>query len=179
MIQSDLTYLRRDQIDLKKGTITRGRSKTGHKGGKVVTYPLWPETLEVLRQFIQNKGELALLSERGTPLSNNRCKPRSDSIWAAHRRLFKRMKLDVPAFRCFRATAADLMDKTEHKHAVDRWLAHAPQSIKDRHYVNANDEDVAKAVNWLREAIFGSAEYHSEAKSFHGLEWPEKVLRVE
>ena len=44
MYQNDIAELRADEVNWKKGTLTRARSKTRESDGPVVTYRLWPET---------------------------------------------------------------------------------------------------------------------------------------
>ena len=90
------------------GTITRSRSKTGHKGGQEVTYPLWPETLSLLADQCQPDG-LALLTEAGKPLTNNRGVPRYDTIQGFHGRLTEREGLAAVPLKRFRATADDVV----------------------------------------------------------------------
>jgi integrase len=153
-LQADLTDLRRDEINFDLGTITRSRSKTGHRGGQEVTYPLWRETLALLTEHCQADG-MALLTTKGKPLSNNRGTPRYDTIQSLHSQLTKRegWAVAVPLKR-FRATAADTMDKhPTYGRFTDLFLAHSSKSMKDRHYANPDDAAFASAVMWLRDAL--------------------------
>lgn len=63
MYQNDIAELRSEELDWKKGTVTRARSKTRERHGPVVTYKLWPETFALLKKY-RAKGELALTTER-------------------------------------------------------------------------------------------------------------------
>lgn len=65
--QVDVSDLRRDEVDLKAGTITRKRSKTADEATvPTVTYKLWRSTLALLKQHIESEGDLALRTRSNT-----------------------------------------------------------------------------------------------------------------
>ncbi len=72
---SDIASLKKKEINLKAGTITRQRQKTGDdldldkyapaSNVPVVTYHLWPETLKLLKANLSNDPIFALTNEDG------------------------------------------------------------------------------------------------------------------
>jgi integrase len=68
MYQNDIAELLCDEVNWKKGTLTRVRSKTRERSGPVVTYKLWPETFALLKKHRAGEGELALTTDEGKPL---------------------------------------------------------------------------------------------------------------
>jgi hypothetical protein len=75
---SDLGCLKKSELDLKKGTITRQRTKTGEELDEdhhvsasnvpEITWYLWPETIKLLKAHLSNDPVLALTNEDGGPL---------------------------------------------------------------------------------------------------------------
>ena len=66
MYQNDIAELRQEEVNWKKGTITRARSKTRERNGPVVTYKLWPETLCLLKKH-RATGRAGAHHRRGQP----------------------------------------------------------------------------------------------------------------
>jgi hypothetical protein len=62
MYQSDIAEMRKDEVDWKRSTLTRARSKTRERNGPVVTYKLLPETFSLLKKRRAKKSELVLIS---------------------------------------------------------------------------------------------------------------------
>lgn len=157
LYQGDISELRRDEVDLKRGTITRQRGKTRRKGDvPIVTYPLWPETLELLREFAEREGEYALLNEDGKQLVRETLKAdgthsRTDAIRQAFDRLSGRVRV-VGTIKMFRKTSASILNSNpKYRSIVPYFLGHAPRSIAERHYARESDDLLAEAINWLRE----------------------------
>ncbi len=51
MSNTDLAGLKKSEVDLKEGTLTRKRVKTGDNDNvPIVCYKLWPETLKLLKK---------------------------------------------------------------------------------------------------------------------------------
>jgi integrase len=67
MYQNDIAELKSAEVDWKKGTLSRARSKTRERGAPFVTYKLWPETFALLKKH-RSDGELALTTDEGNPL---------------------------------------------------------------------------------------------------------------
>jgi integrase len=72
----DCSDLLQTEVDWKKGTVTRGRSKTAKlrrpatlrdddQGPPVVTYKLWPRTFALLRKHRSADAEVVLLTAGG------------------------------------------------------------------------------------------------------------------
>jgi integrase len=149
MYQSDVAELRNDEIDLRAGTITRARSKTRERGGPVVTYKLWPDTLKLLKRF-QTAGEIALTTERGGPLVSMRIEDgkmkRSDSIQAA----WVRMGKGRLPMKHLRKTAATLLGQhPQYKYYSAYFLADSPKGMDQRHYVVPSEPEFLEALEWL------------------------------
>jgi hypothetical protein len=68
MLGVDMADLRHDE--LRENRIIRQRTKTRDASRDVPTvgYPLWPETLELLRRYPRSQPEFVLTSKTGTPL---------------------------------------------------------------------------------------------------------------
>jgi integrase len=168
MTQRDLADLRRDEVDIKAGTITRKRSKTHkHAGVPVVTYQLWPATKKLLKTFAQTSGDLALLTENGEPLvrewtGDDGSPAKVDTVRLAFRRLLekvnklvngeaehKHVRIDG-SFKLLRATGANLLEQENgFKAVVTLYLGHAPTTIAERHYTRGDQGLLDKAVAWL------------------------------
>lgn len=153
--QSDISDLRRDEVDLEKGTITRRRTKTKGKGDvPTVCYKLWGETLALLRMYISADGDFALLNEDGQQLVRMRLKDdgtdsKTDSIRLAFDRL--RAKVGVAgSIKVFRKTSASLLNKDPRfRGIVSYFLGHSPRTIAEKHYARESDELLAEAVKYL------------------------------
>ena len=75
---SDIGCLKKSEIDLKRATITRQRTKTGEdleddhhvssSNVPSITWHLWPETVKYLRSHVSSHPVLALTNEDGGPL---------------------------------------------------------------------------------------------------------------
>ncbi len=175
MTQKDISDLRRNEVDLKAGTIRRKRSKTHkHKNVPEVTYFLWPSTRDLLKKEMARNGELALLNADGNPLVSETIRDdgklrRCDTIRSAFGRLIRKVNGDEakvaaeagrPAkkietfFKRLRATSANLLQQhPQHRAVAAYFLAHAPASVKDRHYTSGDDVALAKALRWLGEQV--------------------------
>ena len=68
-VPTDISDIEKNQINWKKKTITRKRSKTKKKGNvPVVQYRLWDRTFTLLKKHKSNHPELVLTRFDGTPL---------------------------------------------------------------------------------------------------------------
>ena len=64
---TDIAELKDPQVDWQRGAISRKRSKTQHVANvPVVTYPLWPQTFALLRQYRSGQATV-LLTRSGGP----------------------------------------------------------------------------------------------------------------
>jgi integrase len=163
MYQNDIAELRQDEVDWKKGTLTRARSKTRERGGPVVTFRLWPETFGLLKKQRAPEGELALTTDEGNPLVRYWLEDggmrRYDVIQSAWSRLAGQLKVRKVrlGMKHLRKTSASLLGRhPQYKYFANHFLADSPRSIADRHYVIPNDEDFFAAVDWLRGQVLGA-----------------------
>lgn len=155
--QNDISDLRHKDVDWKKGTITRKRSKTHrHEAVPTVTYKLWKPTLRLLRKHRSGDKERVLVNENGQPLRNRRMRPNGtttnfDNIRKAYDRLTKKLKIKKPkTLKQIRKTSASILEthETFGRYAA-HFLGHAPQSISERHYVKPSEEQFNRAIEWL------------------------------
>ena len=155
----DIAHLRRDEVDLKAGTITRRRTKTRRqKHTPLVTYPLWPATLTLLRQYVEKDGALALRTSKGKPWATSTLKDdkvgktkESHAIPDHHKKLCQRTGL-VGSFKTFRKTSATrLRSNPKYADLRHHFLGESGKSIADKHYADADAGLFAEAVAWLGE----------------------------
>ena len=148
--QIDLCDLKPDEIDLENGTITRRRSKTRkHPNPPRVTYKLWPQTLELLKQEMTTEGERALIGENGRPLVVQAVDgKKTDAVRSAFNRLLKKTGLKG-SFKLFRKTSASLLADSQWPDVYDLFLGLAAAKISDIHYAKAAQGRLAKALVWL------------------------------
>ena len=94
--QFDIARLRRDEVDIDRGYLTRKRTKTTRfVDVPTVAYKLWSPTLDLLKSSLtpdQPDQPLALLNEDGRPLKREWIgtdgeKKRADNIRTAYERL--------------------------------------------------------------------------------------------
>jgi integrase len=158
MYPQDIADLQDSEVDWDLGTITRKRSKTkGRKNVPTVTYPLWPVTLRLLKQFRSNQPTV-LLSEDGTKLMRQGVKEdgrvsKTNTLIRAVDRLKKRTGFNKP-IKEIRKMSADLINQHERFAPVaPLFLGHAAGNLADRHYLKARLSLLAEAVNWLGEYL--------------------------
>jgi integrase len=157
MYQNDIAELKQEQVSWEKGTIKRPRSKTPK--GPVVTYKLWPETMELLRKFRSIDPELVLTTERGKPLVfygvvDGKLE-RYDTIQAAYSRLTERVKIAKP-LKVFRKTSSSALEEHEvYGRYAQYFLAQSPGTVAERHYVRPSEEQFFAALDWLRKKLLG------------------------
>jgi integrase len=158
MYQNDIAELRSDEVNWKRGTLARARSKTRERNGPVVTYRLWAETFTLLKKH-RAKGELALTTDEGNPLVKYWLEDgkmrRYDSIQSAWARLGQKMGGKIRlGMKHLRKTSASLLGQhPQYKFYANHFLADSPKSIADRHYVRPNDDEFFLALDWLRGQI--------------------------
>jgi integrase len=155
MTQKDISDLRKDQIDLAAGTITRRRSKTAQKKSTpLVCYPLWPETARLLAEHLSADPARALLTESGRPwvrkemLESGRLK-KADNIATLFQHLRRKTGISK-SLKVFRKTSATrLKGSKEYRDLRFFFLGHSDRTVADRHYAAESQELFAEAVAWL------------------------------
>lgn len=168
MYQSDITELCQDEVDWERGTIKRARSKTRGRGGPVVTYKLWPETLALLRRF-RSRGDLVLTTDDGNPLVKEWLEEGKYRKYDAVRSAWSRLtvKLDGKVrlgMKHLRKTSASLLGQhPQYKFYANHFLADSPRSVADRHYVVPSEDEFFAALEWLRCQILEVRTEHASA----------------
>lgn len=155
--QIDVANLKQDAVNWTKKTISRKREKTAtHKAVPYVTYPLWPETYKLLKQFKSQHPEFVLVNSKGEPLHSQKIKPngklgRTCNVTSALKRLIKAEKMKCSP-KLLRKTAASKLDEHDtYGRYAQYFLGHAPQSVAERHYVKPSQTQFNAAVKWLGE----------------------------
>jgi integrase len=163
MTQSDIAALRHDEVDWETGRITRKRTKTKDKTNvPTVSYPLWPCTFELLKEWRSEHAELVLVNRNGEPLKfeviddDDRHK-KNDNIHNAFKRLIDRLtkqekldKRDRPTLKLIRKTGATALGSHPTYLALtSHYLGHAPVSMAEKYYANPPQRLVDEAINWL------------------------------
>jgi len=156
MTQKDIADLLKSEVDLNSGRIIRKRSKTDHfESVPTVNYLLWPETLSLLKQFMDHgNSSLALLNSSGSPLWKERygengkyCK--TDNIKNAFDRLKKDLNIDKPLKSLKKSSSTKLRDNDRFNGLEDLFLGHAPQKMSDKHYTTPPQQLLDTAISWL------------------------------
>ena len=158
MTQKDIADLRQDEVDWRRGLIRRKRSKTSRfESVEVVTYLLWPETLELLKTFGQRLGDRVLPGKLGNPLVYDDIKPDGkpvsvDAVASAYTRLLHLPGVWVTGktLTDLRNTSATLLKNSDYHHLVALFLGHASRTTADRHYAADYDNRLNEALEFLR-----------------------------
>ena len=155
MSQRDIGALKQDEVDWKKGRITRKRSKTRNQSNNVpaVSYKLWPVTFDLLTKYRSTDPTLVLVNEDGGPLWSERIQDgkhiKSDNIKCRWFDFMKAMGIKA-RLKDFRKTSASMLEKHDiYGRYAQYFLGHAPRSVADRHYVQPSEERFDEAVAWL------------------------------
>jgi integrase len=171
MNQADLAELKHTMVDWQEGRIRRKRVKTKkEKNVPEVDYPLWPETLELLKQFRSDHPELVLTTQTGGKLVDRMYKEgdnktgKKDMVQLAWKRWWKGTPTKpCPAagpriqFKELRAFGATVIESHElYGRYKGHYLGHAPRTVADKHYAKPSRELFDQIVKWLRDQIFGA-----------------------
>jgi integrase len=168
---SDIGQLRQDEVNWKKGRITRKRTKTRDRSKNVplVDYPLWPETFRLLKKFRNvnpdsRYPELAVVNRNDNPLWREEEKTnktgkktlwRDDNIKSAYQQLQTRilkLKKGDPKrkpLKSLRKTGASILEQSEYGRFSEHFLGEAPNTVSRKHYAVQNGPEFDKAVMWL------------------------------
>ncbi len=157
--QKDIASLRQDEVNWKSRRIVRKRSKTSSaKNAPVVSYRLWDSTFSLLKKFRSDDPELVLLNKFGNPLraitltENNRGS-KTDAIKLVWQRVMKKLKMKHK-FCSLRKTSADLVhNEPEFRQLTSLFLAHAPRSVAEKHYVNDDVSVLDAAILWMEKKL--------------------------
>jgi len=148
--QIDIAELRHEEVDWKCGTITKRRIKTGDAAAvPTITWKLWPTTLKLLREHRSSHPQLVLLGRKGQPLIQGGGLERVDVIAKMWRYVRGKLR-SKRQYKLLRKTAASkLAEHPVHGRFAQYFLAHAPNSVADRHYIQPSQQQFDEAVEWL------------------------------
>lgn len=170
MYQSDVSDLVWSEFDAKLGTITRKRSKTDdYENCPEVTWYLWPETLRLLKKYANNDKTILnqkksadtgtncislLVTAKGGPLVAKTLQDekgkKSDNIKSAYVRLANRLKVPTKPLMLIRKTSSTMLgDHKDYKFYAQYFLAQAPETTADGHYVRPSETEFKAACEWL------------------------------
>jgi integrase len=158
-LQKDLSDLRDDEVDWEKGMVTRKRSKTKDDPNvPTVTYQLWPETFELLKEC-RSETERVILTESGRPfvrkeLSETGKLVKADNFASLYAHLKRKLQKTRKGFNRPLKELRKLGSSTLAKHPVygrfsQYFLGQAPRSVAEKHYVQPPQDLFDKAVMWL------------------------------
>jgi integrase len=167
MLPKDISEMRHEMIDWKAGTITRKRTKLKDcESAPTVTYRLWPETMELLRQWRSKHPEFVLVTKSGKPWVVNEITSatykNSNSIASCFRN-FTTASVDGKATRLIdispkqlRTTGSTFLAKHEqYKFYVVHYLADSPKGTANKDYVVPSQTEFDKAIKWLGDVVTG------------------------
>lgn len=159
MTQKDVADLRRTEVDVEAGRITRRRSKTRRKKSSVVvSYKLWPETRDLLNRHLEEVGELALRTKSGKPwvwskTTTDQKLKSSDNVATIFNTIKQRIGMTGKgkSLKVFRKTSATrLKGNRDHKDVRFLFLGHSEKNLADIHYADVTQEMLDAATEWLR-----------------------------
>lgn len=153
MTQIDVSDLLNDEVDWRRGTITRRRSKTKHNENvPVVTYRLWPLTRQLLREY-RSGADRVLLTESGKPYVRsemvNGKLVKADGFTSNYAHLKRRLEF-TKSMKLLRKTSASMLEShAVYGRLVPHFLGHSPRGVAAKHYAAPSQELFDKAVLWL------------------------------
>lgn len=166
--QIDIAELSKSNIDFDRGELTRKRYKTeDHDHVPVVLFPLWPETLRLLKIHLntdetvvnRHNEPLALIGESGKPLlvKNHNAKgqlTKKDAIRSAFNRVIRKLRdngtpVDGSLKHLRKTAATKLESHPSYGRYVVHFLGQSAKTIAGKHYVTPSQEQFAAAVMWL------------------------------
>lgn len=158
MNNCDIGKLTADQIDFSARTLTRKRVKTvKHKQVPTVTYWLWDETIQLLRQEMTEDASFLLLDAKGEPLYiDKKDGPGGaslyDKIKSSWRDYFGRDGSKKYTLKDFRFISSDLIKDGPHRLYQEVWLGHSPKTPAGKNY--SSSENCAEVCKWLHTQFF-------------------------
>lgn len=156
---TDCAELKWKDLDLRNGRVKLARSKTGIPRD----LPLWPETVDALKE-VKQEGALVFYTSKGNPWvrtiegadKNGNVKYSNDnSVTKSFSKLLKKAGITVPkrtGFYTLRRTAATLAATSGDPFAVQRLLGHADLKMATT-YVQDVSEQTDRAINNTRNLI--------------------------
>ena len=156
---TDCGKLKWKDLDLKNGRVRLGRNKTGV--GR--NFPLWPETIQALKE-LPRSGQLVFYTSEGHPWVTTVVKTKSNGkreytsvnrITPTFSRLMKKVGIRAPkgtGFYSLRRTAATMAARSGDPFAVQRLLGHVDLRMATR-YVQDVPEQTDRAIENSRNYV--------------------------
>lgn len=160
--QQDIADLRPDEVDWTTGYVTRKRGKTkGHDNSPKVTWKLWPRTLQLLNAQRSTDSDRVLLNANDKPLKIDTIvggkRKTIDNIKSSWGRVLVKLKnrkvepiqIDKPMKLLRKTAATRLGEHPAYGRFAQHYLAHAPTTVADAHYVVPSQTQFDEAMDWL------------------------------
>ena len=178
--QTDIATIIKSEVDFRHGTLTRQRSKTRRfDDAPTIQYPLWDETLRLLRQERlvslkhlhklgwQHRKELGidrhtfLHTRNGMPLVKRQLSGTStgkivssDSVRLMYDRLRRSNSTPLKPMMLIRKTSANILESHDiYRGCVVHFLAHDPDTVTAKYYVQPDQDRFVASVVWLGEQL--------------------------
>jgi len=150
--QSDLSDLKPSEVAWKAGRITRKRSKEkDEENVPEVCYPLWPETLQALNQWGNNKGDRVFTND-GKPLIQGR----SDIVAREFAKLRKKLGVDEVKLKQIRKTSTNILNGNIAYGAYVRYYGGwSPMGVADTNYLVPPQPIMDEMADYLRQQLVG------------------------
>lgn len=157
---SDIAALPENAIDFDSGFVTFARVKTG----VARRCPLWPQTIEAIREWLPRRPKptekrargLAFLTTTGRPWVRDGC--RADVLGIKFRRLLKRLEIGGRrslGFYGLRHTMATVGANSRDTDAVRAILGHTDPHTSAEYIESIDDDRLQAVVNVVRDWLFG------------------------
>lgn len=156
MTNVDIGRLTKGMVDLKEGVLTRKRVKTeDEENVPTVSYRLWPETLELLREHQSSHPELFLTGMTGAALWECRYEGKEARGKDMIVQQWRRAKVAVP-LKAFRSISSTLIEThAMYGRYVIHFLGQSPKGVAYKNYVAPSQELFDAIMLWLRGQLFG------------------------
>lgn len=161
MTQIDIAELRPRDIHWGNGLIVYKRQKLKRKKTrKPKTYKLWPETLELLKEYASRTSERALLGRNGLLLARRQVSPGGDkknvnAITNRYNYCAEKAGLEGFSATDIRNTAATVLKNSRYAEKRTIYTQHSATNTTDRHYAVDYDNTLDGALAFLREKFLG------------------------
>ncbi|WP_417383209.1 hypothetical protein [Gimesia sp.] len=119
----------------------------------VVSYPLWPETFELLKQERSDDPDHVLLTREGKLLRTEDIDggkyKKTDAVRLAIRRLSKKTEIEFTLKACKKTSASLLRGNRDYQGLQSLFFDHDPQTVAEIHYTTIPQELLNEAIVWL------------------------------
>lgn len=157
LYQADISALKQSEVDWTKGTITRKRTKTKRiKKVPTVTYTLWDETFNLLKQHRSNDEHLVFLTNNNTPLKVRYIKTDGkpyhvDNVAKRFEHLRKQLPHKKQLMELRKTSATKIEEHLHYGRYTEYFLGKAPSSDTEKKYGKPSQELFVDVCKWLGE----------------------------